>query len=448
MRSSGVAGGAHRARAPGYRHIESMLAAERCVILDGGVETEVQRLSGREPRSGAVGHRRALPGARDRARRPPRAPRRAAATCSRPRRGRSSRPPRPSSAPGSPGDDPSHWIDIARLGIQLARKATIEAGRERRRAPSRSRSPRRSTRRAGAQTIELLARMFADDPPDMLLLETLTLIREPQTYEMVELLLETGPAGVALVPALPPRRVRRLRPALGPAGGRPVRPRRAPLRGDGRRGAADQLPAGRPRAGHRLVAARLHRAAARRVPEPRPSRGQALALRRHDRPRGLRRARARLARRGRADHRRLLRRHVPTTSPRSAPRSPRPSRGRRRPPLEDRAAHVRDGAAAQRARALARRPTAPTSSRCRCRELSLESGVFVPTHGQLPRLEAPLPHGRGRRACAASTSAAAAASRPCSSRSTARRTCTRSTSTATRSRTRSRTRTATASATG
>ena len=34
--------------------------------------------------------------------------------------------------------------------------------------------------------------MFADDPPDMLLLETLTLIRDPATFEMVELLLETG----------------------------------------------------------------------------------------------------------------------------------------------------------------------------------------------------------------------------------------------------------------
>ena len=34
--------------------------------------------------------------------------------------------------------------------------------------------------------------MFEDDPPDMLLLETLTLIREPATFEMVELLLETG----------------------------------------------------------------------------------------------------------------------------------------------------------------------------------------------------------------------------------------------------------------
>ncbi len=77
------------------------------------------------------------------------------------------------------------------MGIQLARKATAEAGREGETAVAFAiseevNSPRRR------QTIELLARMFADDPPDLLLLETLTLIREPQTYEMVELLLETG----------------------------------------------------------------------------------------------------------------------------------------------------------------------------------------------------------------------------------------------------------------
>src|SRR4029077_14109809 len=38
-----------KARSPGYRHIESLLGAEQCVILDGDVETELQRLSGRTP---------------------------------------------------------------------------------------------------------------------------------------------------------------------------------------------------------------------------------------------------------------------------------------------------------------------------------------------------------------------------------------------------------------
>ena len=88
--------------------------------------------------------------------------------------------------------DPSHWIDIARLGIQLARKAIgrgAGASSDCAVAFAISEEVNSPGRR---ETIELLARMFADDPPDMLLLETLTLIREPATFEMVELLLETG----------------------------------------------------------------------------------------------------------------------------------------------------------------------------------------------------------------------------------------------------------------
>jgi S-methylmethionine-dependent homocysteine/selenocysteine methylase len=179
-----------QARAPGYKHVESLLAAERCVILDGGVETEVQRLSGRDPDPALWGtwalyqapetvldvHRGHL-----------------AAGCnvlSTATWSILSAPEAEQDARLS-GGDPGHWIDVARLGIQLARKATVEAGREGECAVAFAiseevNSPRRR------ETIELLARMFADDPPDMLLLETLTLIREPATFEMVELLLETG----------------------------------------------------------------------------------------------------------------------------------------------------------------------------------------------------------------------------------------------------------------
>ena len=41
-------------------------------------------------------------------------------------------------------------------------------------------------------TIELLARVFEQDPPDLVLLETLTLVRDPDTFETVERVLETG----------------------------------------------------------------------------------------------------------------------------------------------------------------------------------------------------------------------------------------------------------------
>ena len=122
-----IAGERTEARSPGYRHVETLLGAERCVILDGGVETEVQRLSGRNPDQELWGtgalyqapetvldvHRGHL-----------------AAGCnvlSTATWSILSAPEAEQRARLSQGD-PSHWIDIARLGIQLARKATSEAG--------------------------------------------------------------------------------------------------------------------------------------------------------------------------------------------------------------------------------------------------------------------------------------------------------------------------------
>jgi S-methylmethionine-dependent homocysteine/selenocysteine methylase/predicted nicotinamide N-methyase len=85
----------------------------------------------------------------------------------------------------------SHWLDVARLGIRLARQAIADEGRTGECAVAFAiseevNSPQRQ------ETIEFLARVFDEDPPDLILLETLTLIREPSTYETVELLLGTG----------------------------------------------------------------------------------------------------------------------------------------------------------------------------------------------------------------------------------------------------------------
>ena len=76
-------------------------------------------------------------------------------------------------------------------------------------------------------------------------------------------------AGVAQLPPLPARCVRRLRTALGRPRGRPVRPGGAAVRGDGRRRAARQLPPARARRRDAALAAGLHRPPARRVPQPR-----------------------------------------------------------------------------------------------------------------------------------------------------------------------------------
>ena len=217
--------------APAYTRIADMIEAGRCVILDGGIGTELPRAAGsdRRARRAAVGRagadRRAGRGAaraRDATWRP-------AATSSRRTRGASRR-----RWPGTPACGTTSrrrctgWT-IARRGIRLARQAIADA-RARGRVRGRVLAQRRHRPRGRPETVPLLERAFATTPPDLILLETLSLVR-PSLFGVVEPLLETGAPGLAVVPALPPRPVRRLRPALGRARGRRVRPRRAALRG-------------------------------------------------------------------------------------------------------------------------------------------------------------------------------------------------------------------------
>ncbi|WP_411277850.1 homocysteine S-methyltransferase family protein [Gaiella sp.] len=82
-----------------------------------------------------------------------------------------------------------HWMDIARTGIRLARTAASEAARSRAVAFSLSEDAESLSRRG---TTRLLSKIFDDEQPDLILLETLSLIREPQTFTLVEELLELG----------------------------------------------------------------------------------------------------------------------------------------------------------------------------------------------------------------------------------------------------------------
>ena len=91
---------------------------------------------------------------------------------------------------GGPGDAGLlHWMDIARNGIRLARTAASEVARPRAVAFSLSEDAE-SLSRSG--TTSLLAKIFDDERPDLILLETLSLIREPETFTLVEELLELG----------------------------------------------------------------------------------------------------------------------------------------------------------------------------------------------------------------------------------------------------------------
>jgi S-methylmethionine-dependent homocysteine/selenocysteine methylase/SAM-dependent methyltransferase len=181
-------------RSPAYQRLEELLAAQRCVVLDGGVATELQRH--RPPRNergadaelwGTWALYRAPQAVRDVHRAY------AAAGCDLITTNTWSILSTPEAAlrtgPGSP--EVAHWLDVSRLGIRLARKALEDEGKEGECAVAFAISEEVNSAHR-QQTLSLLTRVLAEDPPDLILLETLTLIRDPITFETVELLLETG----------------------------------------------------------------------------------------------------------------------------------------------------------------------------------------------------------------------------------------------------------------
>ena len=86
---------------------------------------------------------------------------------------------------------PVHWMDVARRGVRLARQAVEESGRADEVAVAFSVNGDIDTP-SGAEMIRLLARAFEDGPPDLVLLETLSLVRD-ETFATIERLLrETG----------------------------------------------------------------------------------------------------------------------------------------------------------------------------------------------------------------------------------------------------------------
>ncbi len=172
-----------------YGAVERKLAAGRCVVLDGGIATELQRVIPpasrgaaediwgtwplyRAPEAVADVHRSYV-----------------AAGCDV-----ISTDTWSVLADVRGGDAHEvglvHWMDTARTGIRLARAAAAEAVSGSCAVAFSVSEEAESLARAG--TTELLERIFADEPPDLLLLETLSLVREPDTFTLVESLLELG----------------------------------------------------------------------------------------------------------------------------------------------------------------------------------------------------------------------------------------------------------------
>ena len=85
----------------------------------------------------------------------------------------------------------THWLDVARLGIALARQAIEEGGRTGACAVAFSVNGDIDSAERQA-SLRLLLRALRDDPPDLLLLETMSLIREGFTFEAIETAVASG----------------------------------------------------------------------------------------------------------------------------------------------------------------------------------------------------------------------------------------------------------------
>ncbi len=176
-----------------YRRIQRLMAEDQCVILDGGVATELERAGLKDyrisdktlwgtsalyhaPYAVLEVHRRYIAAGCDLI-----STSTWAITSAPEMEARSNLVP----------TGRTHWMDVARLGVKLARQAIEEAGKTDQCAVAFSingdiDSPDRQ------DTLQLLTRVFAECPPDLILMETLSLIRDNLTIPAVEMMLETG----------------------------------------------------------------------------------------------------------------------------------------------------------------------------------------------------------------------------------------------------------------
>jgi homocysteine S-methyltransferase len=178
--------------APAYARISDMIAAGRCVILDGGIGTELPQAAGSEraldePLWGA----RALIDAPDAVLRVH--ARYLEAGCDVITTNTWGLATALSGHGPGLWDDveaPVHWMDVARRAVRLAHRAVAEANRQSAVAFSLNADVNSE---GGRETIRLLARLFADEPraPDLILLETLAVL-DDSLEPTVQALLDVG----------------------------------------------------------------------------------------------------------------------------------------------------------------------------------------------------------------------------------------------------------------
>ena len=171
-----------------HDRIARLLADGTCVVLDGGVATEIQRIGGTSgpPDDEQLWGTWALYSAPDVVREVHR--RYVEAGCDVVSTNTWSILSTPEFEARRASDGlTEHWMDVARLGVRLAREAADEGDCAVAFAISEEvDTPERE------DTLELLGRVFETDPPDLILMETMSLIRDDFTFRTVETLLETG----------------------------------------------------------------------------------------------------------------------------------------------------------------------------------------------------------------------------------------------------------------
>lgn len=177
-----------------YERIGSLIARQQCVILDGGVTTELERIGMQDHHISDQGlwgtwalyhmphlvlevHRRYAQDAE-------------CDVISTNTWAILGAPEIEATTQVGP-EGPTHWMDAGRLAVRLARQAIEQAGRTGHCAVAFSingdiNNPQRQ------DTLGLLTRVFDQDPPDLILMETLSLIREDLTYPAVQTMLDTG----------------------------------------------------------------------------------------------------------------------------------------------------------------------------------------------------------------------------------------------------------------
>jgi S-methylmethionine-dependent homocysteine/selenocysteine methylase/SAM-dependent methyltransferase len=177
-----------------YARIEELISQEQCVILDGGTATELEGLEipGYELRDDALWGTWALLNA-------PQAVMQVhqryvdvgcdvISTDTWGLQGAMNE--RMNKHSGRTEVMPPDWMELARRAIRLARKATHEAGRGQETAVAFSLHGEIADEQ-GLERLDLLVRAFADEPPDLVLLETMSLIRDT-TFQAVQAILDGG----------------------------------------------------------------------------------------------------------------------------------------------------------------------------------------------------------------------------------------------------------------